>query len=239
MAASAAPGLGVRPRAGVLGKPVVEGRELLRLHRETYPRYWRWSDAVQDFAMLRGYLQTVFGWGVHVGHDANPRSLRNFPLQGNGAEMLRLACCLATERGIRVCCPVHDALLVEAPAAEGLHEVATPRKQSDRVQDLLHVKGRVERVRRRVLAVQQANRRGKSQKAEQDQGQDDDRLQDALVADRGGQAGGRLGLEAPPRLAWARRPALLLPPRGPQFRGCRSGSRSARPALGLRAPIAE
>ena len=29
--------------------------------------------------------------------------------------MLRLACCLATERGIRVCAPVHDALLIEAP----------------------------------------------------------------------------------------------------------------------------
>ncbi len=28
--------------------------------------------------------------------------------------MLRLACCLATERGIRVCAPVHDALLIEA-----------------------------------------------------------------------------------------------------------------------------
>ena len=32
--------------------------------------------------------------------------------------MLRLACCLATERGICVCAPVHDALLIEAPADE-------------------------------------------------------------------------------------------------------------------------
>jgi hypothetical protein len=29
--------------------------------------------------------------------------------------MLRLACCLATERGVRVAAPIHDALLVEAP----------------------------------------------------------------------------------------------------------------------------
>ena len=28
--------------------------------------------------------------------------------------MLRLACCFATERGIKVCAPVHDALLIEA-----------------------------------------------------------------------------------------------------------------------------
>ena len=29
--------------------------------------------------------------------------------------MLRVACCLAVERGIEVCTPVHDALLVLAP----------------------------------------------------------------------------------------------------------------------------
>ena len=36
-------------------------------------------------------------------------------MQANGAEMLRLACCLATERGIEVCAPVHDAVLNCAP----------------------------------------------------------------------------------------------------------------------------
>ena len=60
-------------------------------------------------------LHTVFGWRVHVGENANPRSLRNFPMQANGAEMLRIACCLATERGIEVCAPVHDAVLICAP----------------------------------------------------------------------------------------------------------------------------
>ena len=32
--------------------------------------------------------------------------------------MLRLACCFATERGIRVCAPIHDAILIEAPLNE-------------------------------------------------------------------------------------------------------------------------
>jgi hypothetical protein len=35
-------------------------------------------------------------------------------MQANGAEMLRLACCLCTEQGIQACAPVHDALLIEA-----------------------------------------------------------------------------------------------------------------------------
>jgi DNA polymerase-1 len=88
--------------------------ELLRLHKATYPSYWRWSDAIRDYAVLHGKLQAVFGWAVHLSENVNPRSLRNFPLQANGAEILRLACCMATEAGLRICCPVHDALLIEA-----------------------------------------------------------------------------------------------------------------------------
>jgi DNA polymerase-1 len=33
-------------------------------------------------------------------------------MQANGAEMLRLAICLATERGVEVCAPIHDAVLI-------------------------------------------------------------------------------------------------------------------------------
>jgi hypothetical protein len=90
----------------------------LRLHRQTYPRYWQWSEAVEMTAMLTNRLQATFGRTIHVGPDANPRSLRNFPLQANGSEMLRLACILATERGIPVCAPIHDALLVEGSAGD-------------------------------------------------------------------------------------------------------------------------
>lgn len=103
------------------------GRELMRLHKETFRTFWRWSDAIQDEAMLTGTLRTVFGWSVRVGPDTTPTSLRNFPMQGNGAEMMRLAACLATERGVRVCCPVHDAFLIEADADELEAEAARMR----------------------------------------------------------------------------------------------------------------
>ena len=117
-------GMGEDSLAVKLGKPVAEARELLRLHRATYPQFWRWSEATVSYAMLHGELWTVFDWKVRVEKQANSyrqpnaRSLANFPMQANGAEMLRLACCLATERGIGVCAPVHDALLVEAPLVE-------------------------------------------------------------------------------------------------------------------------
>ena len=113
--------------ASRLGQPVSYARELLQLHRRTYARFWRWSDAVVDQAMLHGRLLTVFGWPVHVGTQANPRSLMNFPMQAGGAEMMRLACSLATEAGLEVCCPVHDALLLAAPLARLEEDVAQLR----------------------------------------------------------------------------------------------------------------
>jgi hypothetical protein len=111
-------GLSAEGLARKLDVPACRGRELLRMHQETFRTFWAWSDQIEMEAMLSGQLRTVFGWTVHVSTDANPRSLRNFPMQANGAEMLRLACCLATERGIMVCAPVHDALLVEGAADE-------------------------------------------------------------------------------------------------------------------------
>jgi hypothetical protein len=111
-------GMGAESLAQRIGRSSSEAHQLLRLHRRTYSTFWRWSDAAVDHAILHGFLPTVFGWTLHTGSQVNPRSLRNFPMQANGAEMLRLACCFATERGIRVCAPVHDAILLEAPLEE-------------------------------------------------------------------------------------------------------------------------
>ena len=110
-----------------IGQPRIVARDLLRAHRQTYRRFWEWSDAAVDQAMLHGTVRTVFGWPVRVGAQVNPRSLRNFPMQANGAEMLRLACCLATERGIEVCAPVHDAVLICAPIGSLDHATAAMR----------------------------------------------------------------------------------------------------------------
>jgi DNA polymerase I len=108
-------GMGEIGLASRIAQPPIRARELVRLHRESYRVFWRWSDAAVDYAMLNGSLNTVFGWRIQVPPNVNPRSLRNFPMQANGAEMLRLACCLATESGIEVCAPVHDAVLICAP----------------------------------------------------------------------------------------------------------------------------
>ncbi len=52
-------------------------------------------------------------------------------MQANGAEMLRLACSELTETGVDVCCPVHDAILVEGPT-DSMHDVVAAAKESMR-----------------------------------------------------------------------------------------------------------
>ncbi len=101
--------------AGRIQQPPIYARDLLRTLREAYPDFWRWSDNIVDRAMLTGMLNTVFGWQLRTSQDPNPRTFRNFPMQSTGAELMRLAACMATERGIEVCAPIHDAFLICAP----------------------------------------------------------------------------------------------------------------------------
>jgi DNA polymerase I len=117
-------GMGPDTLALRIGRPPCEARELLALHQATYRRFWRWSEAVVMGFELTRQIETVFGWPLHATLDWNPRTVMNFPMQANGAEMLRLACCLATERGLSVCAPVHDAILFEAPLGEIEEHVA-------------------------------------------------------------------------------------------------------------------
>jgi hypothetical protein len=120
-------GMQARSLAYRAGVSDIEAQEILRRLGAAYPAYTEWAQQVVDAGLLGGRLTTVFGWQLHVGPKARATSLRNFPMQANGAEMLRLACCLATEQGISVCAPVHDALLVEGADRE-IGDVITATK---------------------------------------------------------------------------------------------------------------
>jgi len=120
-------------RAEALG---LQGREseaeTARLDSLAWARYGFGADVkvlerLRDVAMLRGHIDTCFGWRLHVSGDTRPTSLMNHPMQAHGAEMLRLACCLLTEDGIEVCAPVHDAVLIQAQASHIDEAVARTR----------------------------------------------------------------------------------------------------------------
>jgi DNA polymerase I-like protein with 3'-5' exonuclease and polymerase domains len=97
-------GMGEKSLARKINQPISQARNLLLRHRETYRKFWLWSDSAVDHAMLHGNLWTTFGWAIHIDTNPNPRFLRNFPMQANGSEMLRIACCKAIRRkNLRAC----------------------------------------------------------------------------------------------------------------------------------------
>ena len=67
-------------------------------------------------------LRRMFGWQMHVVDyvDRSDRSTRmntiqNWPCQAHGAAMLQIAAIALVEAGVKVCFPLHDAFLIEAP----------------------------------------------------------------------------------------------------------------------------
>jgi DNA polymerase I-like protein with 3'-5' exonuclease and polymerase domains len=87
---------------------------MLGEHRREFAQYWDWVEGAVNYLHLQGKIWTVFGWELHS-ETTKPRTAQNFPMQANGAEMLRLACIYLTEAGIKINAPIHDAVLVEAP----------------------------------------------------------------------------------------------------------------------------
>ncbi len=110
-----------------LGVHLAEAEAMLEMHRRCYSTFWKWSQGASDYAQLSGAIHTRFGWRLHLTPNTKDRTIRNFPAQGNGAEMMRLAAIDAVEAGIRVCAPVHDAFLIESTIENIEHDVARMR----------------------------------------------------------------------------------------------------------------
>jgi hypothetical protein len=102
--------------AARLGVSTFEAHQMLNQHHELFAQYWRWSDDWVQHALQTGIMWTALGWTCRTGiTEFNERSIRNWPVQAAGADILRIACILATRHGIRLLAPIHDAVLIEAP----------------------------------------------------------------------------------------------------------------------------
>jgi DNA polymerase I len=102
--------------AARLGISTFAAHEMLSQHRSLCAQYWRWSDDWLAHSLDSGEMRTPFGWTCQTGiTEFNERSIRNWPIQSLGADILRIACILAVRHGIELCAPVHDAVLIEAP----------------------------------------------------------------------------------------------------------------------------
>jgi DNA polymerase-1 len=122
-------GMGRETLAARLGVSTFEAHQMLQQHRELFAQYWQWSDDWVQHALHTGVMRTAFGWTCRTGiTEFNERSIRNWPIQATGADILRIACILATRHGIKLLAPVHDAVLIEAPIERIETDVALMRE---------------------------------------------------------------------------------------------------------------
>ena len=125
-------GMGVPSLAKGLDRHPLIASAIIERHRRTYSRFWEWrADEVQR-AMLERQMETVFGWPLYLSSSPNKRTLYNFPMQGNGAEMLRLAAWRLCEAGIVPSMLVHDGVLLEVENEE----------QIEHAKEIMRVAGR-------------------------------------------------------------------------------------------------
>lgn len=111
-------GMGGKSLAQKLGLPKPYGDQLIELHKKTYPIYWSWLDSVVARARVDRKMKAAFGWSFQINRTTGGRTIANFPMQANGSEMLRVAIIIAAEKGVKICAPVHDAILIEALSTE-------------------------------------------------------------------------------------------------------------------------
>jgi DNA polymerase-1 len=107
-------GMGVPSLAKGLNRHPLIASAIIETHRRTYPRFWQWRDDMVWDAMLTRRTESIFGWPLRISTSPNRRTLYNFPMQSNGAEMLRLAAWQLCEAGIVPCMLIHDGILIEA-----------------------------------------------------------------------------------------------------------------------------
>jgi hypothetical protein len=130
-------GMGEGSLALKLKMSIAHARELLSIHRRLYARYWAWTDAILDYATIHRSISTVFGWTLHVTPETKFRTIKNFPLHGNGSELLRLAACFATETGLPVVALVHDALMLHVSIPDLEDTITEARLSMDRASEIV------------------------------------------------------------------------------------------------------
>ena len=109
-------GLGFRSLAARTGISLFEAGEILARLRARFRRFEDYAQSVWDYAGLHLEIGTPLGWWMQCPSGMNPRTVRNFPMQSTGSEILHVTCVLAERRGIEVVAPVHDAIMAECPA---------------------------------------------------------------------------------------------------------------------------
>jgi DNA polymerase-1 len=107
-------GLAAKSLAIKTGISLFEAAEILARLRAQFHVFEDYANSVLDHAGLNMEIGTPLDWRMQCPPGIKARTVRNFPIQSTGAEILHIACILAERRGIEIIAPVHDALMAEA-----------------------------------------------------------------------------------------------------------------------------
>ena len=111
-------GLGARSLAVRTSVSLTEAYEILARLRARFHHFESYARQVVDHAGLKLEISTPFDWRLQCPSGTNPRTIRNFPIQSTGSEILHVLCILAERRGIKLVAPIHDAVLAEGELAD-------------------------------------------------------------------------------------------------------------------------
>ena len=104
--------MGPAALASHLGISTAHARKLSQDYRKAFAGFERFKDDYALAVNVARVATTRTGWRMKVDSGAKGTTVRNFPIQSAGAEILRLACYELTRKGITLCCPIHDAILI-------------------------------------------------------------------------------------------------------------------------------
>lgn len=133
-------GLGARSLAIRAGISLFEAAEILARLRARFRAFEEYAGNVLDHAGLDLEIGTPLGWFMQCPPGINPRTVRNFPIQSTGSEILHVLCVLAERRGIKIVAPVHDAVIAEAALGE-IDEVSAALDRAMRDASALVLRG--------------------------------------------------------------------------------------------------
>jgi len=112
------------------GKTYSETAGLIKTYKELYKVYFNWIDNRSNHALMHGFISSSLGWERRFAKNSfiNPRSLMNWSIQAESAEVLRNALIRLIDAGIKVCAMVHDAFLIECPIPEHKDQIRVAKQ---------------------------------------------------------------------------------------------------------------
>ena len=113
---------------------VSEAEQLITLHKKIFGKYWKWIAQTDSACSRRKVLHAVDGYPCHSDRE-HITSLRNFPIQGSGASVLRRATVKACSAGLSVIFPLHDAIYIIHRNGSNEHIDLLSKCMSDAVSD--------------------------------------------------------------------------------------------------------